>query len=167
MCRGSRMPMVVQRILVVFIVSNLTLGSYAQQRQGLRLRRKAQLIGTIRRVAENCGCVFAISRRDLRSQRYVFFEDTDVGPTMNLDGQTVKLTTMSNSEPEGGVTRKGQRFTRIYAADQIKVRMTFTATRVCPATYDRECLGNSYNVMITATKSDRSQTITATGGCGC
>ena len=127
-----------------------------------------RLMGTVNKVANGCGCYFRPVGEDASSNRYIFFEDASEGaPLMNIGGRDVRLRLISSTEPPGGVGRKGERFSRRYAAGNIKIRMSFVATSVCPGSYDPECVGNSYDVTLTASKDTRRQTVKAEGGCGC
>lgn len=86
---------------------------------------------------------------------------------MNIDGLILRLRLVSSTEPAGGVTRKGERFIRKYAARNIRVRLDLVAKSVCPPHYDAECAGNHFEVTLTAIKGAQRQTIKAVGGCGC
>ena len=126
------------------------------------------LIGNINRVPDGCGCYFRTVRENPRSERYIFFEDaSEEAPLMHIGGRDVRLRLVRSTEPPGGVRRKGQRFSRRYVSGDIKVRMYFVATGVCPSRYDPECEANSYDVRLTASKGTRRQTVQAKGGCGC
>ena len=128
----------------------------------------ARLIETVNKVAEGCGCYFRPAGEDASSKRYIFFEDASEGaPLMNIGGRDVRLRLISSTEPVGGVGRKGERFSRRYAAGDIKIRMYFVATSVCPGPYNPECVANSYDVTVWASKGARRQTVKAEGGCGC
>ena len=130
----------------------------------------ARLIGNVSGVdaADGCGCYFQFPNEDRNPERYVFFEDAGKGsPLMNIGGRNVKLKLISSTEPPDGVKRKGERFSQRYASGDIKIRMDFAATSVCPPPYDPECVANSYDVLLTAIKGTRRQTIKAVGGCGC
>ena len=129
---------------------------------------QTRLIGNVSKVADGCGCYFKLEGEGGSSERYVFFEDATLGsPIMNIDGRHVRLRLVSSTEPSGGVSRKGGRFSRRYAARGVKVRMEFVTASVCPPPYDPECVANGYDVTLTATKGSRRQTIRAVGGCGC
>jgi hypothetical protein len=126
------------------------------------------LIGDVNKVADSCGCYFRLANEDGNSERYVFFEDAREGaPLMNIGGRNVRIRLVSSTEPTEGVKRKGERFSRRYASGDIKVRMGFVATSVCPPPYDPECAANSYDVTLTVIKGTRRQTVKAVGGCGC
>ena len=128
----------------------------------------ARLIGTVNKVADDCGCYFRRAGEDASSERYIFFEDASEGaPLMNIGGRDVRLRLISSTEPPGGVGSKGERFSRKYAAGDIKIHMSFVATGVCPGPYDPECVANSYDVTVTASRGARRQTVRAEGGCGC
>ncbi len=139
------------------------------QKSGGRVSN-ARLIGNVSgvTVADSCGCYFHFANEDKNSERYVFFEDArKESPVMNIGGRNVKLKLISSTEPPGGVKRKGERFSRRYASGDIKIRMDFVVTSVCPPPYDPGCVANRYEVMLTAIKGPRRQRIKAVGGCGC
>ena len=139
----------------------------AQRKSGGRVP-PTRLIGNVNQVADSCGCYFRLASEDESSNRYVFFEHASEGPpVMNIGGQNVRLRLESSSEPPEGVKRKGERFSRRYSSGGITIRMGFVATSVCPGPYDPECVGNSYDVTLTAIKGAHRQTIKAVGGCGC
>ena len=152
-------------LILVLVVSPPAL--WGQRKSGGAAPR-ARLIGAVSRVAEGCGCYFRPTDRDEGAERYVFFEDASEGaPVMSIGGREVRLRMVSSTEPPGGVRRRGERFSRRYAAGAVRVRMEFVATSVCPPPYDAECAANGYEVRLTATEGARRQTIKAVGGCGC
>ena len=130
-------------------------------------RVPARLIGSVNQVADSCGCYFQLQNEDRNPAGYVFFEDPGKSPVMNIGGRNIKLKLISSTEPPDGLKRKGERFSRRYSSGDIKIRMDLVATSVCPPPYDPECVGNGYDVTLTAIKGTRRQTIKAEGGCGC
>lgn len=128
----------------------------------------AWLIGNVTKVAEGCGCFFRPAGESASAERYIFFEDvSEAAPLMNIGGRDVRLRLISSTEPPRGVRRKGERFSRRYAAGTVKILMYFVATSVCPPPYNPECVANHYDVTVTASKGPRRQTVKAVGGCGC
>lgn len=152
-------------LILLLIVSAQAL--FAQPTSGRRAST-ARLIGSVRRVADGCGCYFRAANKNSSVERYIFFEDASEGaPVINISGRDVKLRLVSSTEsPEGG-KKKGSRSSRRYVARDIKVRLDLVATSVCPPAYDRKCAGESYDVRLTVIKGARRQTIKAVGGCGC
>ena len=139
----------------------------AAQRGAKRSPGRA-LVGNIKGAVDDssCGCNFRFpSERDAR--RYVFFEDFAAEPPlMNVGGRDVKLKLVRTTEPDAGVRKRGDRFSRWYTSGKLKVRMDFVATRVCPSGVE-ECESNSYRVIISAREGSRRQTVRVVGGCGC
>ncbi len=157
----------VKQISLILLLSFSTSALLAQRKPGGRVPN-SRLIGRVNRMADGCGCYFRFANEDWSPERYVFFEDVSQGaPLMNIAGRDIKLRLVSSTEPSTGVTRKGERFSRTYASGDIKVRLGFVATSVCPPPYDPECVANSYDVTLTTIKGTRRQTIKASGGCGC
>lgn len=151
----------------VLLILSLIVSTHvpAIQRVSIRRGNNSRLIGSIKKVAEDCGCYFRSSGES--SERYIFFEDADEPPLMNIGGRDVRLWLISSSEPTHGVQKKGERFSRWYASGDIRIRMSFVATSVCPESYDSECAANHYDVTLTASQGARRQTVKAVGGCGC
>ncbi len=152
------------------LILSLIVSTYAPaiQRKSSRRALNSKLIGNVNKVADDCGCYFRSAGEVERSEPYIFFEDaTEEAPLMNMGGRDVRLRLISSTEPPGGVQRKGERFSRRYASGDIRIRMSFVATSVCPGPYDPECAANHYEVTLTASKGARRQTIKAVGGCGC
>lgn len=136
------------------------------QRESSGRGANSRLIGSINKLADDCGCYFRSAGES--SERYICFEDaTEEAPLMKIGGREVWLRLINSTEPSGGVRRKGERFSRKYASGDIKILMSFVATSVCPGTYDPECAANHYEVTLTARKGARRQTVKAVGGCGC
>ena len=157
----------VKQILLTLMLLASTPALLAQRKPDGRVSN-ARLIGSVNKVADSCGCYFRSAKEHENSQRYVFFEDGSQGLVlMNIGGQSVRLRLVSSTEPPGGVSRNGERFIRRYASGATRIRMDFVATSVCPGPYDRECLGNSYKVKLTAIKGAQKQTIKVVGGCSC
>ena len=154
----------------VLLILSLIISTHAPSAQRASSGRvpSARLIGHISKVADDCGCYFRSAGEGASSERYIFFEDaSEEAPLMNIGGRDVRLRLISSTERPGGVRRKGERFSRRYASGDIKIRMSFVATRVCPSPYDPECAANHYDVTLTASKGARRQTVKAVGGCGC
>lgn len=150
-------------LMLIFSTSVLL----AQQKSSGKAQ-ETRLIGNVSKVASGCGCYFKLKDEGESTERYVFFEDaTQKEPVMNIGGRNVRLRLIGSTEPPGGVRRKKERFSRRYAARGIKIQMEFVATNVCPPPYDSECVANSYDVTLTATKGTGRQTIKAVGSCGC
>jgi hypothetical protein len=157
----------VKRILLTLMLLVLSHTLFAQRKPYGRVSN-TRLIGSVKKVADSCGCYFRSANEHGNSERYVFFEDGTKGLVlMNIGGQNVRLSLVSSTEPPGGVSRNRERFSRRYASGDIRIRMDFVATSVCPGPYDPECVGNSYEVKLTAIKGSQKQTIKAVGGCGC
>ena len=162
----TRIVMVEQVLLILSLIIS-THAPSVQRESGGRVPN-ARLIGNISKVAAGCGCYFRSAGEDASSERYIFFADaSEAAPLMNIGGRDVRLRLISSTERPGGVRRKGERFSRRYAAGDIKIRMSFVATSVCPSPYDPECAANNYDVTLTASKGARRQTVKAVGGCGC
>ena len=156
-----------EHVLLILSLIFSTPAHSLQQASGERVPG-TRLLGTVNKVAEGCGCYFRPAGEHASPERYIFFEDaSEAAPLMNIGGREVRLRLISSTEPLGGVGRKGERFSRRYAAGDIRVRMSFVATRVCPGPYDPECVANSYDVTVTASKGSRRQTVRAEGDCGC
>ena len=154
--------------LLAVLVVCLVRADGAQRGAQRSPRRAPALIGNIEGAVDDssCGCNFRFPS-DRNARRYVFFEDFSAdAPVMNVGGHDVKLALARTTEPDAGVRRKGDRFSRWYTSGKLKVRMDFVATSVCAAD-DEQCEGNSYNVTISAREGDRRQTLRVVGGCGC
>lgn len=157
----------VQHLLLILSLMFFTPAPLHQRASGGR-EPAARLIGNVSKVAEGCGCFFRPAGEGASAGRYIFFEDvSEAAPIMNLGGRDVMLRLISSTEPPEGVRRKGERFSRSYAAGDIKIHMYFVATSVCPPSYDPECMANHYNVTVTASKGARRQTVKGVGACGC
>lgn len=157
------MGLMVEVILILSLV--FSTGASSVQRKSSRRVPNSQLIGSIKKVADDCGCYFRSAGES--SERYVFFEDANEPPLMNIGGRDVRLWLIVSSEPTDGVQKKGEQFSRWYASGDIRIRMSFVATSVCPGSYDSECAANHYEVTLIASQGARRQTVKAVGGCGC
>jgi hypothetical protein len=114
-----------------------------------------------------CGCsIWPQSRsQNLRHHYYLLTElGSDIGKIawMNIDGRVMKLSLLSTTRPSGR-ERKGSTFTEVYRGGGVTARVNFTVST--PNKPGGEV--TKYNIAITVTKGDRSQTVRATGDCGC
>jgi eukaryotic-like serine/threonine-protein kinase len=127
------------------------------------------LVGIIRNagVVDGCGCYFnPAAEQEPNSTRYVFLADMDEeNAWMNIDAKDVKLRLVGRTDAPGDL-KVGSRFSRRYAAGQVTVSVESVVTRVCPPD-DEGCEVTDYGSTIVVTKDNRTQTIKASGGCGC
>jgi hypothetical protein len=152
--------------LIVCLASPV-LYSEASATATLQKRTRKSLIQDLSssKVPSGCSCYFNRQGR----KRYVFLAEMkgrekwgEQHAWMNIDGRDLQLTFVSSTEPPGSLN-KGGRFVEKYSAAGVIVQLNYVVT--APAPPGAEV--TDYAVTITVTKNNRTQTIRATGECGC
>lgn len=111
------------------------------------------------------GCAWSASSPEL-GPGFVFLAELDESKIlMRIDGADTVLATVG-ARPTGALDKVGAKLTRTYAAGNISVTATYTATRVCPAG-DESCEVTKYDVTFTIARGARMQVIRASGDAGC
>ncbi|HXL79689.1 MAG TPA: hypothetical protein VN951_02345 [Pyrinomonadaceae bacterium] len=140
----------------------------AQTRLSSRGLPKGSMIDNIKDigVVQDCGCYFSLPGEERKKlPKWIFLAElNEESAWMNLHGQDVKLRlTYSTDRGRAGV---GNRLTRTYVADGVKVSVLYISTRVCKPD-DEQCESIDYNATFTVTKGPRKQILKLKGGCGC
>ena len=116
---------------------------------------------------EGCGCEFTFLpeiRKD--DPRFVFMSDEEEKKAfINIDGRNIALTLIRSTNPRGR-ERVGNRSTRTYEGEGIRVSAAYVATRVCKK-YDEACESTDYDGTFTLTKDRRKRIARLKGVCGC
>lgn len=125
-------------------------------------RSDGSLINEIRNgsVLDGCGCYM---KRQGKTSYVLLGEITDNRRAwMNIDGRDVRLTFVSSTHPARPL-RRGDRFVQKYSIDGVIVEVTLMVTAPSPP----EGEVTKYAATIKVTKNNRTQTVRATGECGC
>jgi hypothetical protein len=112
-----------------------------------------------------CGSAFFLNTTDMENRRYIFSQDVDDPPYINLNGKNLQLRLTGFSKP----TRKekvGDRWWETYAAGEVKVRIDYTVTKVCTP-QDEMCETTYLNAIMTVSQKSRKTTVKLTGYSGC
>jgi hypothetical protein len=122
-------------------------------------------------LVSGCTCVFqtAAEAKKRNSQKYLFLSELGTREGwMNIDGKDTRLKLVKSTENTNirRRARVGNRFYEEYRAAGIKVRIDYVTRWVCPPR-DEGCEATDYNVTITINKGKSTQTLKATGACGC
>ncbi len=131
---------------------------------------KQGMVGNVQNkgLGDGCGCYFQFRGSKRNSEQHLFassIEEDDKTAWMNIDGRDVKLRLVR----EWGTKdreRVGSRSNRSFAAGDVKVAVTYVATRVC-AVNDENCESTDYAATFVVRKGKRTQTVKAVGYCGC
>jgi hypothetical protein len=112
-----------------------------------------------------CGSAFFLNTTDMENRRYIFSQDVDDPPYINMNGKNLQLRLTVISKP----TRKekvGDRWWETYAAGDVKVRIDYTVTKVCTP-QDEMCETTYLNAIMTVSQKSRKTTVKLTGYSGC
>ncbi|HZF37519.1 MAG TPA: hypothetical protein VE715_01730 [Blastocatellia bacterium] len=112
-----------------------------------------------------CGSAFFLNTTDMENRRYIFSQDVDDPPYINLNGKNLQLRLTVISKP----TRKekvGDRWWETYAAGDVKVRIDYTVTKVCTP-QDEMCETTYLNAIMTVSQESWKTTVKLTGYSGC
>ena len=109
-----------------------------------------------------CGCAY---EHLTKTRGYTFSADAEGKVAwMNIDGEDVKLHLTHSG---GSKTHKiGSRYGETYEAEGVKVSVVRTVNRLC-IPYSPDCETTGYDVVITVTKGNRTESVKAEGQCGC
>jgi serine/threonine protein kinase len=111
------------------------------------------------RYAEGCGCYISSAKQSRNQQDYYYFLYDYEAAYMKIEGQVVKLSQLSTTEPKREL-RKGDSFTEVYGGGGITAHVNYTVS-------GRGYEHTEYKITITVKKGNSSQTVTAIGSCGC
>ena len=112
-----------------------------------------------------CGSAFSLNTTDMRNRRYIFAQDTDDPPYINLNGENLQLRLTGYSKPKGE-EKVGDRSWETYAAGDVKVRIDYTVTKVCTPR-DKMCETTYLNATMTVSQKAQKITVKLTGRSGC
>ena len=130
---------------------------------------ETSMIGFIKHtgIVEGCGtCALHLrSDSEYHLERLIFYRDDDDQAWINVDGQDIRLKLESSMEDEGE-EKVGKQSTYHYLAQDLRVRVDYTITRLCDPD-DEACEVTWYDATITVIKDQRKQMVKVTGTCGC
>ena len=112
-----------------------------------------------------CGSAFSLNAIDMGNRRYIFAQDMDDPPYINLNGKNLQLRLTSYSKPKGK-EKVGDRSRETYAAGDVKVRIDYTVTKVCTPR-DKICETTYLNATMTVSQKALKTTVKLTGRSGC
>jgi hypothetical protein len=122
-------------------------------------------LGYVKDQDVGCGSAFFLNTTDMENRRYIFSQDMDDPPYINLNGKNLQLRLTVINKP----TRKekvGDRWWETYAAGDVKVRIDYTVTKVCTP-QDEMCETTYLNAIMTVSQKSRKTTVKLTGYSGC
>lgn len=134
-----------------------------------RTANDTSLISDLRNsnLVEGCGCNLKRSSAGRNAHSYVFFM-ADTGSSennrayMNIDGRDTALRFVSSTQRPRRL-RRGSQYTEVYRSGDVTAGVTYVVTK--PSTSGGEV--TKYSATITVTRGNRSQTVRASGECGC
>ena len=112
-----------------------------------------------------CGSAFSLNTTDMGNCRYIFAQDMDDPPYINLNGKNLQLRLTGYSKPKGK-EKVGDRSWETYAAGELKVRIDYTVTKVCTPR-DEICETTYLNATMTVSQKTQKTTVKLTGRSGC
>jgi hypothetical protein len=112
-----------------------------------------------------CGSAFSLTTTDMGNHRYIFAQDMDDPPYINLNGKNLQLRLTASSKPNGK-EKVGDRSWETYAAGDVKVRIDYTVTKVCTPR-DKICETTYLNATMTVSHEGQKTTVNLTGRSGC
>jgi hypothetical protein len=112
-----------------------------------------------------CGSAFSLNATDMGNRRYIFAQDMDDPPYINLNGKNLQLRLTGYSKPKGK-EKVGDRSWETYAAGELKVRIDYTVTKVCTPR-DEICETTYLNATMTVSQKTLKTTVKLTGRSGC
>ena len=112
-----------------------------------------------------CGSAFSLNATDMGNRRYIFAQDMDDPPYINLNGKNLQLRLTGYSKPKGK-EKVGDRSWETYAAGELKVRIDYTVTKVCTPR-DEICETTYLNATMTVSQKTQKTTVKLTGRSGC
>jgi hypothetical protein len=112
-----------------------------------------------------CGSAFSLNATDMGNRRYIFAQDMDDPPYINLNGKNLQLRLTSYSKPKGK-EKVGDQSWETYAAGDVKVRIDYIVTKVCTPR-DRICETTYLDATMTVSHQTRKTTVKLTGRSGC
>jgi len=115
---------------------------------------------------DGCGCSFYLNAKDEKRERAIFLSDLSENAAINLDGKDLILKPMHKSVERKGKSRIGDRSWETYALGNIKLRIEYTITKLCPPK-DESCEVIWYNATITVTQNAQKVVVKTIGICGC
>jgi len=136
----------------------------AQSTSASSARPKLRL-GYVKDHDVGCGSAFFLNTTDMENQRYIFSQDVDDPPYINLNGKNLQLRLTAISKP----TRKekvGDRWWETYVAGDVKVRIDYTVTKVCTP-QEEMCETTYLNAIMTVSQMAQKTTVKLTGYSGC
>jgi hypothetical protein len=126
------------------------------------------LVSNIRNsnLVDGCGCYLKNTSAG-NAHSYVFLLSETGSPEnnrayMNIDGRDTALRFVSSTQRPRRV-RRGSQFAEVYSSGDVTARVNYVVTK--PSTPGSEA--TTYSATITVTRGNRSQTVRASGECGC
>jgi len=122
-------------------------------------------LGYVNDIDVGCGSAFSLNTTDMGNGPYIFAQDGDDPPYINLNGKNLQLRLTGYSKPKDK-EEVGDRSWKTYAAGDVKVRIDFTVTRVCTP-QDEICETTYLNAIMTVSQKAQKITVKLTGRTGC
>jgi hypothetical protein len=122
-------------------------------------------IGYVKDQDVGCGSAFFLNTTDMENHRYIFSQDVDDPPYINLNGKNLQLRLTASNETKDK-KKVGDRWWDTYAAGGVKVRIDYTVTRVCTP-QDEMCETTYLNAIMTVSQKAQKTTVKLTGYSGC
>ena len=122
-------------------------------------------IGYVKDQDVGCGSAFFLNTTDMENHRYIFSQDVDDPPYINLNGKNLQLRLTASNETKDK-KKVGDRWWDTYAAGGVKVRIDYTVTKVCTP-QDEMCETTYLNAIMTVSLKSQKTTVKLTGYSGC
>ena len=145
----------VASLLFVALVVTTGAGVHSQQR----------LVGTLQNQRVIQGCSWSASSPDVGPGFILRAEHDESIIFMNIDGTDVRLD-LDPSSGAGFPARIGERVTKVYTADSIRVEAVYTTTWVCPPNQEG-CEVTRFDVTFVVQRGNQTETVKGAGDVGC
>jgi hypothetical protein len=122
-------------------------------------------IGYVKDLDVGCGSAFFLNATDMGNHRYIFAQDGDDPPYINLNGRNLQLRLTGYSKPKAK-EKVGDRSWETYAVGEVKVRMDYIVTRVCTPR-EKMCETTYLDATMTVSLGAQKVTVKLTGRTGC
>jgi hypothetical protein len=132
---------------------------------GVAAHSQQRLVRPLQDQSVVLGCAWSASSEDIGPGLILVAEYDESLIVMNIDGTDVRLD-LDPSSGAGFPSRIGDRVTKVYTADSLRVEAVYTTTWVCPPNQE-SCEVTRFDVTFVVKQGNQTETVKATGDVGC
>ena len=122
-------------------------------------------IGYIGDPGYGCGCSLSYNMAESYNQKFLLLTPMDDATYTNVDGKEVTLRLVAASQRRRR-ERVGDRSWETYSAGNLKVRVDYVVTEVCPVN-DEGCEVTHYRATMIVTRGKERRVVKGVASCGC